>query len=137
MKSIPSQQKQQAPRTYIENEDIRCVASPYPTTSATEGIITQVLPTEMKPVVLERLEKEIISKIGGSICRRSVSNNGINNLSGKKRRREGEKSKANGSKAVEGKDIKSMSVAETVVRSRFVVGEYYHDIFVIAQNVHL
>eukprot|EP00578_Thalassiosira_sp_NH16_P013783 CAMPEP_0181120296 /NCGR_PEP_ID=MMETSP1071-20121207/24079_1 /TAXON_ID=35127 /ORGANISM="Thalassiosira sp., Strain NH16" /LENGTH=197 /DNA_ID=CAMNT_0023204939 /DNA_START=75 /DNA_END=665 /DNA_ORIENTATION=+ len=95
-----------------ENEDIRCVASPY-ASSSTEGITTPVLSAGMKHLILERLEKEIVCKLSsGSICyrRRRVPGKG---QSGKKRRRESQ-SIAEAAKAME--------TAESVVRSRFIVG---------------
>lgn len=92
-------------------------------------------------MLLERLEKEIISKLGGgSMCRRnsSVSPAAGKRLSGKRRRRESKQNnhppalrtgatKANNENVVVKVDV-SMSTAESVVRSRFIVGEYYfHD----------
>ena len=81
-------------------------------------------------MLMERLEKEITSKLGGSICR-SVSKR---NLSGKKRRRESQKedptlgSGATKTKANENVDDEKVDVpmgtAESVVRSGFIVGEY-------------
>jgi len=111
----------QHPRTYLENEDIRCVASPY--ASSSECITTPVLSAEMKHVLLERLEKEIMSKIGGSICRSASDGN----LSGKKRRRESQNNPATGKgkaneKAVDEKGKAPMRIVESVVRSRFIVG---------------
>ena len=79
-------------------------------------------------MLMERLEKEITSKLGGSICR-SVSKR---NLSGKKRRRgnknenpalSGGATKANENVDDEKVDV-PMGTAESVVRSRFIVGEY-------------
>ncbi|KAL7530398.1 hypothetical protein ACHAXR_003472 [Thalassiosira sp. AJA248-18] len=127
MKSPSSHQ--QPPRTYLENQDIRCVASPYPTTSLSEGITTPVLSAEMKHVLLERLEKEIMSKLeGGSMCRRGVPSS--TNMSGKKRRRESKINAESGvaNKAAENVDDRKVigpmriCTAESVVRSRFIVG---------------
>jgi len=77
-------------------------------------------------VLMERLEKEITSKLGGSICR-SVSKR---NLSGKKRRRENKNENtalgSGATKANENVDDEKvdapMGTAESVVRSRFIVG---------------
>jgi len=112
-----------------ENEDIRCVASPY-ASSSTEGITTPVLSAGMKHLILERLEKEIVCKLSsGSICyrRRRVPGKG---QSGKKRRRESQsiaeaaKATGNNDGAVYKQVYAPMETAESVVRSRFIVGEY-------------
>lgn len=125
MKSTSPQQ--QAPRTYLENQDIRCVTSPYPTStsktsSTAEGIITPVLSAEMKDVVLERLEKEIMSKLGGGSMCRSSGGGSMVNLSGKKRRRE-RTSKTTTCIQSTKDEAPMMGTAESVVRSRFIVGE--------------
>eukprot|EP00581_Thalassiosira_minuscula_P000029 CAMPEP_0183746810 /NCGR_PEP_ID=MMETSP0737-20130205/66944_1 /TAXON_ID=385413 /ORGANISM="Thalassiosira miniscula, Strain CCMP1093" /LENGTH=160 /DNA_ID=CAMNT_0025982515 /DNA_START=160 /DNA_END=642 /DNA_ORIENTATION=- len=114
-------------RTFLDNEDIRCVTSPYPN-SSTGIITTPVLSAEMKHVLLERLEKEIVSKLGGSISR--VGTSKIATLSGQRRRRD----RQGGKPSLESDAAKTkkneneekvnvpMDMAEYVVRSRFVVG---------------
>ena len=72
-----------------------------------EGITIPVLSVEMEHVLMERLEKEIASKLGGSICR-SVSRR---NVSGKKRRRESQNENlALGSGAVQQKQMKMLTM---------------------------
>ena len=138
MKSIPPQQ--QAPRTYLENQDIRCVTSPYPTStsktsSTAEGIITPVLSAEMKDVVLERLEKEIMSKLGGgSMCRSSGGGSKVN-LSGKKRKRERTSTTTTSIQSTKD-EVPMMGTAESVVRSRFIVGEYELHRFDMSTDYH-
>ncbi|KAL9191218.1 hypothetical protein ACHAXT_000924 [Thalassiosira profunda] len=133
---MPSSQPQKRPppppRTHLDNEDIRCVASPY----SPSGISAPVASAEVKEVLLDRLRKEITSKMGGSVCRRRSSGG---KPSGKKRRRgDGDASidgevgrKGDALSAMGGDDAAAnraggsdapMSTAESVVRSRFIVG---------------
>jgi len=95
-------------------------------------VATPVLSAEMKNLLLDRLNKEILSKLSGSLCRRgSVSSK---KLSGKKRRRKGKDedpklgsgsgiaAKASIEKVKGEKLDAPVSPAESVVRSRFFVG---------------
>ena len=98
------------------NEDIRCV----------HNIVTPVLSSELKPIILNRLQKEITSKIGGSIChKRRSSSSASKRIGGKKRAREykeaSEPSQEKEAKQVYGINV-STSISESVVRSRLVVG---------------
>ena len=101
------------------NDDIRCV----------HNIVTPVLSSELKIIILQRLQKEITSKIGGSVCKRSSSSSDTSKrLGGKKRARDyievsNEPSPGKETKSrVDGKVNVSMSISESVVRSRLVVG---------------
>lgn len=97
------------------NEDIRCV----------HNIVTPVLSSELKPIILQRLQKEITSKIGGSVCKRRSSDTS-KRISGKKRARESKPSQEKEVKSqVDGKVNVSMSISESesVVRSRLVIGK--------------
>ena len=97
-----------------------------------------VLPSELKPVILDRLQKEITSKIGGSIChKRRSSRDTSKRIGGKKRARESKEDCVEPSQEkevksqVDGQVNVSMSISESAVRSRLVVGksiamyEYY------------
>ncbi len=99
------------PRTYLDNDDIRCVASPFffgeqnsnyaqRSGRAYLGLSNPIITSsETKNVLLDRLEKEIISKLGGGFCRSSKNGEqtmhgnhanlkkSANNKKGKKRRR--------------------------------------------------
>lgn len=138
------------PRTCIDNDDIRFVASPYASSSPGGGILTPVTSTEMKHILFERLEKEIISKFGGRICRRGTNNSGSNandrdgkKLSKKSRRRvqKGEakiicpqpvaKIDAKQEKILDNNEIEShfannkkspLGIPELIIRRRFIVG---------------
>ena len=71
-------------------------------------------------MLLERLEKEIMSKLGSKSMCRSRGGSGMS-LSGKKRRRRDDlQSEPSGKNSAA-----SICLAESVVRSRFIVGEYY------------
>jgi len=96
------------------NEDIRCV----------HNIVTPVLSSELKPIILQRLQKEITSKFGGSVCHKSSSSETSKRIGGKKRSRESKPSqeKEEVKSQVDGKVNVSMSISESVVRSRLVVG---------------
>ena len=99
------------------NEDIRCV----------HNIVTPVLSSELKPIILNRLQKEITSKIGGSIChKRSSRSDTSKRIGGKKRARESKPSQEKEVKSsqVDGKVNVSMSISESVVRSRLVIGKF-------------
>ena len=88
-----------------------------------EGIITTpVISVEMKHVLMERLEKEIISKLVSS----SMSNS-KGSRNGKKRGRESRSENAANAKDenFNGRKVHApMGAAEAVVRSRFVVGKF-------------
>jgi len=105
------------------------------------GIVTPVMSAEMKVVLLERLKNEILSKLGGgSLCRSSRSVSGSvsnrNNRSGRKRRIESQSENpasgsngngvatttSNNEKGDKGTVDQLMNTAESVVRSRFIVG---------------
>ena len=75
-----------------DNEDISCIISPYYSSTV---IKSPICSSEMKQVLLERLQKEIINKLGKS--------------RGMKRKR-GDNNKP------------SLTITESVVRSRFVCG---------------
>ena len=98
---------------YDNNEDIRCV----------HNIVTPVLSSELKPIILQRLQKEITSKIGGSVCKRRSSDTS-KRIGGKKRARESKPSQEKEVKSqVDGKVNVSMNISESVVRSRLVIGK--------------
>ena len=123
MKIMSSSSQQQAPRSLHDT------SSPSDGINSHRNIISSV---DMKLVILERLEKELTSKIGGSICRRRlVSSGSVRSLSGKKRRRGESKlkhtSEARGTsfgatKVEDEKVYAPTSIAESVVRSRLIVG---------------
>ena len=104
-----------------------------------------VLPSELKPVILDRLQKEITSKIGGSIChKRRSSRDTSKRIGGKKRARE---SKEDCDEPSQEKEVKSqvdgqvnvsMSISESAVRSRLVVGKSYCSAFhwIYLQSFH-
>ncbi len=75
-----------------DSENISCISSPYP--HDLEAIKTNICSSEIKNVLLERLQKEIVSKLGKS--------------RGMKRKRDDTE--------------KSQTITELVVRSRFLCG---------------
>ena len=117
---MSSSSQQQAPRSLLDT------SSPSDGTNCHHNIISSV---DMKLVILERLEKELTSKIGGSICRRRlVASGSVRSLSGKKRRRGESKLKPRGNSfdatKVDGEKVYApTSIAESVVRSRLIVGK--------------
>jgi hypothetical protein len=93
------------------NEDIKCVASPYDV----DGIVTSVVSNEMKDVLLDRLATEILSKITGGWCRTTSD---VRPRRSKKQKLERCDNVDDGTKG------QPMSIAEKIVRTRLVVGEY-------------
>ena len=98
------------------NGDIRCV----------HNIVTPVLSSELK-LILQRLQKEITSQIGGSICHKRSCDTS-KRIGGKKRVRDCTDTSEELSlekevkSQVDGKVNVSISISESVVRSRLVVG---------------
>jgi hypothetical protein len=93
-----------------EDADIRCVAYPFSSADEDGFITTPVLSTEVKQLLLARFKEELLPKLNGTNQRSS--------------RQAGDDDKKKSTSArVDNNKISSIGMAETIVRSRFVIGK--------------
>jgi hypothetical protein len=94
-----------------EDADIRCVAYPFSSADEDGFITTPVVSTEVKQLLLARFKEELLPKLNGTWNQRSSRQAG-----------DDDKKKCISAR-VDNNIISSIGMAETIVRSRFVIGK--------------
>lgn len=119
----PSPKKQRQPRSFADNESLACVASPI------GPIRTPVVSTLVKEILLDRLEKEIVSKFSFSLSREKKQQGPKYLVGGKLVSREERESKrrrveplTNDTKKKEEKLRSPESEKKVTVKKRLLVG---------------
>ena len=96
-------------RQCVEDDDIRCVTYPFSSSDGNGTIITPVISTEVKQMLLDRFREELLAKFDGSSWNRGRKSSGA--LDNTK------------SNDIENEVESPMSIGEKVIRSRLFIGE--------------